>query len=75
MKTKSLYAMHQEIIDNSSSDQLMHDIKQANELRASAERLEIRGDSVSALLFRNAAWRLENGKEWLDDVNVLEFSR
>jgi len=75
MKTKSLYAMHQEIIDNRSSDQLMHDIKQANELRASAERLEIRGDSVSALLFRNAAWRLENGKEWLDDVNVLEFSR
>ena len=46
--------------------------KEANLLRASADRLDIRGEHASALLFRNAAWRIENGREWLDDIQVKE---
>ena len=46
--------------------------KEANLLRASADRLDIRGEHASALLFRNAAWRIENGREWLDDTQVKE---
>ena len=59
-------------MDNRTSDQQMHDIKEAISIRASAERLERRGDTVTAILFRNAAWQLENGKTWLDDIKTKE---
>jgi len=35
-----------------------------------AERAEIRNEPTLATYFRNQAWRIENGKEWLDDVTV-----
>lgn len=37
-----------------------------------AQRAEIRGESATAIYFRNQAWRQANGKEWLDDVTVTE---
>lgn len=50
------------------------DLHQAQALRDSAERFEIRGDIMTAQLFRNSAWRIENGREWLDDINIREVS-
>lgn len=35
-----------------------------------ANRAEIRGETSLAIYYRNQAWRIENGKEWLDDVSV-----
>lgn len=52
--------------DNRTSDQQITDLKQAGQIRQTAERAETRGNTVKALLFRNEAWRIENGREWLD---------
>jgi hypothetical protein len=49
-------------------------LREAQALRDSADRFEIRGDIVTAQLFRNSAWRIEHGHEWLDDINVREAS-
>lgn len=49
--------------------------KEAIRLRESAIRFESRGDLVTATLFRNAAWRIENGKEWLDDSNLKGLNK
>ena len=51
--------------DGRTSDQQMHDLKEAQSLLASAERFDNHGEKVSALLFRNAAWSLENGRPWI----------
>jgi hypothetical protein len=48
--------------------QLLHDIEEARKIRVSADRLDIRGDHATALLFRNAAWRIEQKRDWLDDA-------
>jgi len=37
-----------------------------------AERAELRDEPATALFFRNAAWRIQNGREWLNDVTVKE---
>jgi len=36
-----------------------------------ADRAEIRSEPALAIYYRNQAWRIENGKEWLDDVIVI----
>lgn len=54
---------------------MLRDISEANRIRVSAERLDIRGDHATAILFRNAAWKLEQGREWLDDVSVRETTQ
>lgn len=36
-----------------------------------ADRADIRGERTTAIYFRNQAWRIANGKEWLDDVTVV----
>lgn len=46
--------------------------KQAQDFRADAERAEIREEPALAVYYRNLAWLLENGHEWLDDVAVRE---
>lgn len=51
--------------DARTSDQQLLDIKEAIQLRQSAERFERRGQVVTAVMFRNAAWELEQGKQWL----------
>jgi hypothetical protein len=61
--------------DKRTSDQMLLDIEAANKIRATAEHLDICGDHVTAILFRNAAWRMETGREWLDDANVREVLR
>ena len=48
--------------------QILHDIEEARKIRVSAGRLDIRGDHATALLFRNAAWRIEQERDWLDDA-------
>ena len=35
-----------------------------------ADRAEIRNEPTLATYFRNQAWRIENGREWLDDITV-----
>jgi hypothetical protein len=35
-----------------------------------ANRAEIRNEPALAIYYRNQAWRIANGKEWLDDVTV-----
>ena len=37
-----------------------------------ANRAEIRNEPALAIYYRNQAWRVENGKEWLDDVTVAD---
>jgi len=37
-----------------------------------SDRAELRNEPAAAIFFRNAAWRIANGKEWLDDVTVKE---
>jgi hypothetical protein len=37
-----------------------------------AQRAEIRNEPFLAMYYRNQAWRIENGKEWLDDVTVKQ---
>jgi hypothetical protein len=37
-----------------------------------AECAELRNEHATAIFFRNAAWRIANGKEWLDDVTLQE---
>lgn len=43
-----------------------HDIIQAIMLRQSAERADRRKETALAILFRNEAWQLENGRLWLN---------
>lgn len=55
----------------------MKDIKnfaarQAQSLRASAGRFELRGDSATATMFRNDAWHVEHDTTGLDDVQIRE---
>jgi hypothetical protein len=66
---------HDEVEDKRTSEQTLIDIAEANKIRATAERLDIRGDHATAILFRNAAWLMENGRQWLDDADVREVSR
>ena len=40
--------------------------------RDAAERAEIRGEFALAIYYRNQAWRISTGKEWLADVTVTE---
>jgi hypothetical protein len=61
--------------DKRTSDQMLLDIEAANKIRVTAEHLDIRGDHATAILFRNAAWRMETGREWLDDADVREVQR
>jgi|KBSMisStandDraft_5_1062788.scaffolds.fasta_scaffold591517_1 hypothetical protein len=61
--------------DSRTSDQQMHDLKEAYSIRSVAERLDVRGEHVCALLFRDATWCLENGRGWLSDANVPEERR
>jgi hypothetical protein len=35
-----------------------------------AERAEIRNEPALAMYYRNQAWRIETGKEWLADITV-----
>jgi hypothetical protein len=35
-----------------------------------ADRAEIHNEPALAIYYRNQAWRIENGREWLDDVTV-----
>ena len=42
----------------------------AQKFRDAADRFEIRNEPVTAMYFRNQAWRIENGHEWLEDANV-----
>jgi hypothetical protein len=37
-----------------------------------ADRAEIRSEPATAIFYRNIAWEIENGREWLDDVTVVE---
>jgi hypothetical protein len=46
--------------------------EQAQKIRESADRLDLRGEHLVAQLFRNAAWCIENKKNYFDDVNVRE---
>lgn len=49
--------------------------EQIDSLRTTADRLELRGDDITATYFRNRAWVLEHGdREWLDDANVKEVN-
>jgi hypothetical protein len=59
-------------MDNQTSDQQMVDIKQAHSIRSIAERQDKRGNKVTAIFFHNDAWRIEQGKEWLDYSNLKE---
>lgn len=50
------------------------DLKEARELRRAADRIGHK-DPVTAILFDNLAWMLENGCTWLElmqDVQVKE---
>ena len=49
---------------------LDHAINRTKAWEDAAQRAEIRGEPVLAVYYRNQAWRIENGKEWLDDVTV-----
>jgi len=40
--------------------------------RDAADRADIRNEPVLAAYFRNQAWRIATGKEWLADVTVKE---
>lgn len=52
----------QKVMENSNTRaQAWHD---------AAARAEIRNEPWTARYFRNQAWRIENGKEWLDDITV-----
>lgn len=35
-----------------------------------AERADIRNEPALAIYYRNQAWRISAGREWLDDVTV-----
>jgi hypothetical protein len=46
------------------------DFQEISAHRASADRLETQGKRVLALLFRNAAFCLETGQPYFDDVQI-----
>ena len=50
---------------------IMHNTE-ADRLRASAEKFDRNGEHVTATLFRNEAWRAEQGREWLDDTREVQ---
>lgn len=57
----------------SIGDTILNSISaQAQEVLRHAANLDRRGDKASALLLRNVAWRMETGREWLDDIKVKE---
>ena len=37
-----------------------------------ADRAEIRNEPATAIFYRNIAWEISHGYEWLDDVNLKE---
>jgi hypothetical protein len=61
--------------DKRTSDQMLLDIEAANKIRATAEHLDIRGDHATATIFRDAAKKMETGRNWLDDADVREVLR
>jgi len=44
--------------------------RRAQEWMESAERAEIRNEPATAMLFRQTAWAVENGREWLDTAAI-----
>jgi hypothetical protein len=52
---------------------LDHAINRTKEWEDAAQRAELRGESALAMYYRNQAWRIENGKEWLDDSNLARL--
>jgi hypothetical protein len=53
-------------------NQKQSSINQAQAIRDSADRLDLRGEHLVAQLFRNAAWCIENKKNYFDDINIQE---
>ena len=49
---------------------LEHADNRAQTWRDAADRADIRNEPVLATYFRNLAWQLQSGKNWLDDVAV-----
>jgi hypothetical protein len=49
---------------------LDHAINRTKAWEDAAQRAAIRNEPCLATYYRNQAWRIENGKEWLDDVIV-----
>lgn len=37
-----------------------------------ADRAAVRNEPVLATYYRNIGWKIENGREWLDDVVVTQ---
>jgi hypothetical protein len=63
-------------MDKTIGDTILESISpEAQEVLRHAANLDRRGDKASALLLRNVAWRMENGREWLDDINLKEVSQ
>lgn len=44
------------------------------ELRAQADRFDLRDEPVMATLCRNAAWEIEQGYSWLDAMRIERAS-
>ena len=44
--------------------------KAAKEWHDMADRAEIHGNTASAIYYRNQAWRIENGREYIDDIII-----
>ena len=49
---------------------LEHADNRAQTWRDAADRAEIRNEPALAAYFRNIAWEISTGKNWLDDVVV-----
>ena len=49
---------------------LQHAANRTKAWHDAADRAAIRNEPWLATYYRNQAWRIENGKEWLDDVTV-----
>ncbi len=50
------------------------DEAEARAFRDSADRAEIRNEPALARYYRNQAWLIENGHEWLDDIKLHEVN-
>jgi hypothetical protein len=64
-----------ELQDQRTSDQIFIDLAAARNIRATAECLDAQGEFVTAVLFRSVAEKMETGRNWLDDSDVLEVQR
>lgn len=51
---------------------LDHAINRTKAWEDAAQRAETRGESALAIFYRNTAWRISTGKEWLADVVIQE---